>query len=386
MKGSDSMSLDRLKSGEAIWVLGFMSGTSMDGVDAALIQTDGERVLAFGPGLERPYTLEERAAIRAAMERAPSLPWGEGDETVELAALILTGAHLEAGRVLIQESGIEPALIGFHGQTIRHQPPHGDARGHTWQIGEPDSLADEFGVPVIWNLRGADMEAGGHGAPLAPAYHAALAHGLEKPLMVVNIGGVANVTFLPEHGEPFAFDCGPGNAPIDDWVRAGTGGAQLCDEDGMLAMAGTASERRVTAALSETYFALVGPKSLDRMAFTAAIAEGLSLEDGAATLTQLCAAGIAEGVGRCPAPPLRVLVTGGGRRNPAIMAALRRLLACPVEPVEVEGWRGGLLEAELFAYLAARSVRGLAYTWPSTTGVPAPTAGGDIVFPLEIGG
>jgi anhydro-N-acetylmuramic acid kinase len=286
----------------------------------------------------------------------------------------LTDYHVQAAEAL----GRPADLIGFHGQTILHQP---QCR-RTWQIGDAGSLARRLGVPVAHDFRSADVAAGGQGAPLAPVYHGALAAGLPKPLAILNIGGVANVTWIGADGGLLAFDTGPGNGPLDDWVFRHTG--QAFDRDGGLARSGHVDSDVLARLMSHAYFGLPGPKSLDRLDFGQALAEsglsGLSAADGAATLARFTVASIAAAV--FPEPPRRWLVCGGGRLNPAVMDGLRHVLTVPVEPVEAAGWNGDALEAQCFGFLAARVVSGLPLSYSTTTGVPTAMRGGRIAAPV----
>ncbi len=349
-------------------VIGLMSGTSLDGVDAALIDTDGETVFARGPTVSLPYDPALRADLRRLLDRAPDLE--ANDPALRDAEIRLTDRHLAAIRALDAPA----ELIGFHGQTILHRPQH----GHTWQIGDAGRLAAATGTSVAYDFRSADVAAGGQGAPLVPAYHAALASELEHPLLVLNIGGVANITWI-DGATLLACDTGPGNALLDDFCAQHT--VEPMDRDGRLALAGTPDAAVLAVLLADPYFARPAPKSLDRQDFAGALlaVAHLPLADGAATL----AAFTARAVAATPLPgmPARVLVTGGGRRNPAIMAALRAAFACPVAPVETAGWDGDALEAECFAFLAVRSMRGLPLSYPGTTGVPHPVTGGRIHTP-----
>jgi anhydro-N-acetylmuramic acid kinase len=351
-------------------VIGLMSGTSLDGVDAAWVETDGERIAAFGPAATLYYEDGLRAALRALLDRAADL----ADDDPEVARLgrIIADRHAEAVALL----GRGADLVGFHGQTIFHDP----GRRRTWQIGDALQLAHKARLPVAYDFRSQDVAAGGEGAPLVPLFHAALAAEMPKPLLVVNIGGVANITWLGAAGGILACDTGPGNGPLDDWVRRHTGNA--FDADGALARAGHVDAARLKALLDDPYFARPAPKSLDRLHFSARIDDimaGASAQDGAATLAAFTAAAIAAAP--VPEPPLRVLVGGGGRHNPAIMAGLCRAFAVPVEPVEAAGWDGDALEAQCFGFLAARVRRGLPLSMPSTTGVPRPMPGGRIIAP-----
>lgn len=361
--------------------VGLMSGTSLDGVDAAWVETDGERVARFGPALTLPYDDQLRADLRALLDRAAS-GVDPDDAALRDAERRLTARHVDAVAAVIAAAGARPALIGLHGQTILHRP----ARRVTWQIGDAAALAAATGIAVAHDFRGADVAAGGQGAPLAPALHAALARDLPKPVAVLNLGGVGNVTWIGAGGALLAFDTGPANGPLDDLARRATGAA--CDRDGALAQAGRAEPAVLAALLAHPYLAARPPKSLDRLDFDRAIAAAgvpaLSLEDAAATLTAFAAGCVAAAAALLPEPPRRWLVTGGGRRNPALMAALAAVLPAPVDAVESVGWDGDALEAQAFGLLAVRVARGLPLSWPGTTGVPAPWPGGRIVYPAGV--
>ncbi|HTZ71894.1 MAG TPA: anhydro-N-acetylmuramic acid kinase [Acetobacteraceae bacterium] len=350
-------------------VIGLMSGTSLDGVDAALLETDGETILAPGRAASFPYPDTLRRDLRSLLDRATRIDADDADLLAVERELTLR--HAEAVRAL----GEDADAVGFHGQTILHRP--GD--GRTWQIGDAALLARETGLPVVHDFRGADVASGGQGAPFAPAYHAALAAGMVRPLVVLNIGGVANVTFVGADGALLAWDTGPGNALLDDFCARHTGEAM--DRDGRLASAGTPHAPTLARLMEHPYFRRQPPKSLDRLDFphAAAAVEGLAVADGAATLVAFTARSAL--LGPWPAMPRRVLVTGGGRHNPAIMAALREVAPCDVMPVEAVGWRGDMLEAECFAYLAVRSLRGMPLSFPGTTGVPVPVTGGRVAHP-----
>jgi anhydro-N-acetylmuramic acid kinase len=345
--------------------LGLMSGTSLDGVDAALIETDGERVGAMGDWLTAAYPPSLRDSLRGVLG-------GRGEVAAVERAVTLF--HAEVAESLLARAGRPAvAVVGFHGHTILHRP----AERRTWQIGDGALLRQSLGIPVVNDFRGADVAAGGEGAPLVPAYHAALARDLPRPLAVLNIGGVANVTWIGADGDLLAFDTGPGNALIDDWALRHTG--RPVDADGRLAAAGMVDARAVAAFLAQDYFARRPPKSLDRDDFARAAAhlvEALSPADGAATLTALTVAAVGEAERHFPQPCRRWLVCGGGRHNPVLMAGLKARLASPVAPVEEAGWNGDALEAQAFAFLAVRSMKGLPLSWPGTTGIAAPLTGG----------
>jgi anhydro-N-acetylmuramic acid kinase len=351
--------------------IGLMSGTSLDGVDAAWLETDGVSVAAFGPVLTLPYDAVLRRDLRTILDLAPTL--APADPRLSSAVERLTDYHVRA----VEALGRPADLIGFHGQTILHQPD----RKRTWQVGDAGMLAQRLGVPVVYDFRSADVAAGGQGAPFAPVYHGALAAALPGPLAVLNIGGVANVTWIGRDNSLLAFDTGPGNGPLDDWMVRHTG--RSFDEGGALAASGHVDAEVLARLLSHPYFNLPGPKSLDRLDFAAVLGNsglsGLSPMDGAATLVQFTVASIATA--RFPEPPVRWLVCGGGRHNPVLIDGLRQSLGVPVEPVESVGWNGDALEAQCFGFLAARVAAGLPLSFPTTTGVPTPMNGGRIAHP-----
>jgi anhydro-N-acetylmuramic acid kinase len=360
--------------------LGLMSGTSMDGIDLALLVTNGRGVSQVLATDHAPWDDELRALVRRAMAAATRMDWRSRRErpgVLAEAEEAVTGAHVMAVRRFLKTTGMRPDVIGFHGQTVVHRP---EAR-LTVQLGDGQRLADALGIPVVWDMRAADVAAGGQGAPLAPAYHAALA---EKfgilPVAFVNIGGVSNVTWVGRRGRLLAFDCGPGNAPIDDWVRRMTGAS--CDVDGRLAARGRVHEERVRGVLVHPFFRQPPPKSLDRGAFTEAVAEGLSAADGAATLTAITARAIALAGEWMPEMPEYWIVCGGGRRNRALMGMLAEAVReGVVVPVESYGENGDMIEAACWGYLAVRSLLGLPLSWPETTGVPRPLSGGVLARP-----
>jgi len=358
----------------AFRALGAMSGTSLDGVDAAIIVTDGREISSFGPIAYRGYTPDERAVIGAALGK-----W-HGPE-VQAATKVVEAVHFE---VL---SGFDGAdLIGFHGQTLAHAPR---LQG-TLQVGDGAAMADQLGCPVVWDFRSADVQMGGEGAPLAPFFHHACARyaGIKEPVVFLNLGGVGNLTWVdPRVSEPqddgalLAFDTGPANAPLNDLMQARLG--KPFDENGATAAKGQVEHGALELFLAEPYFARVPPKSLDRNDFAEMIGlvKELSDADAAATLTAMCAAGVVEAMRHCPSPPTRVLVTGGGRNNPVLMQMLAVSLDCPVAPVEDIGLNGDMLEAQAFAYLAVRVALGLPTSCPGTTGVQVAVGGGTLSQP-----
>lgn len=380
--------------------LGLMSGTSLDGIDVAFLETDGEDVVQRGPAMTFPYSAEMRALLAQAISDARHMK-GRSDRAgvLGLAEREVTERHAAAVSQFLGDRGIARAsidVVGFHGQTVlhRHQAhrsitvtescavldtPHVVASAETAtvtvQLGLGDALAEMIGLPVVYDLRAADVAAGGEGAPLVPIYHRALTAALrQRPLAIVNIGGVSNVTWIGRDGRLAAFDTGPGNALIDDWVRAKTG--KQFDVGGALAAKGEVEEMVVSKYLSDPFFHALGPKSLDRNAFDLDLIAGLSLEDGAATLANLTARAIATATSLVPERPEMWVICGGGRRNKALMAMLAGLVDGAVVPAEAAGLDGDSVEAEAWAYLAVRSLKGLPITFPGTTGVPQPMTGG----------
>ncbi len=363
------------KSG-AIRSLGAMSGTSLDGVDAAVIETDGQEIFDFGPIAYRAYSEEERETLRSALGQ-----W-HGSK-VDTAAELVTRAHAE---VLSEFEEVD--LIGFHGQTLAHEPR---GRG-TLQVGDGLGLSQALGLPVVWDFRSDDVALGGEGAPLAPFFHFACAKwiGAQEPMCFLNLGGVGNLTYVdpsfdgPEApGALLAFDTGPANAPVDDLMQARLG--LPMDQDGELARGGTVETGALELFLAEPFFNRMPPKSLDRNDFSEMIdlVKELNDADAVATLTGMSAAGVVQGMEHCPKPPSRILVTGGGRKNPVLMEMLRVSLDCPVGPVEAVGLDGDMLEAQAFAYLAVRVARGLPTSGPGTTGVSALVGGGVVSSPAR---
>jgi anhydro-N-acetylmuramic acid kinase len=357
-------------SGRRMRAIGLMSGTSLDGVDAAWIETDGESIGRTGMATTLHYQDTLRADLRRLLDLAPAL--APDDPFLLDVERRLTEDHAIACAMIGQGADV----IGFHGQTILHAPE----KKFTWQIGDTGLLAARTRTKVVYDFRSADVAAGGQGAPLVPLFHAALAEKLPKPLLIVNIGGVANMTFLGAGGDILACDTGPGNGPLDDFLFRHTG--QAFDKDGALASQGLVRQDQLAMLMAHPYFSLPAPKSLDRLTFSALIAQataGLSAADGAATLAAFTVAAIAAAP--IPEPPRRVLVCGGGRKNLEIMTRLQKTFAVPVDSVEAVGWDGDALEAQCFGFLAVRSLYGLPLSLPGTTGVAAPMPGGRVAVP-----
>ena len=347
--------------------IGLMSGTSLDGIDIALIETDG---YSFVKRLDfKTYTYAE--ALRDVVRGTFGYSWDK-DGTVATAEKLITQAHIDA----VRDFGHRADVIGFHGQTIFHDPKN----KITWQIGNGPELAEAVNMNVVYDFRTADVKAGGQGAPFMPLYHQVLAKsaGVKLPCAVLNIGGVANLTWLGEgDDEVIAFDTGPGNALLDDWILQKTG--KTYDENGSAAMQGYVNEAVLAKLLVHPYFKAPAPKSLDRQDFTNEAVKGLPVNDGAATLAAFTVDSIVKGFEQFPGKPHALYVTGGGRKNHFMMRRLEERLKLPIHSVDALGWNGDSLEAEGFAYLAVRSVLGLPLSLPLTTGVPQPMRGGQLV-------
>jgi anhydro-N-acetylmuramic acid kinase len=354
-----------------------MSGTSMDGVDVALVDTDGESQVRLGPFLCRPYFDADRVLLRRALEVARQIAdRSERPGVLAEAERLITERHVEAVEAFLRANEIDRAridVIGFHGQTVLHRPEH----RLTVQIGDGHEFARRIGIPVAFDFRAPDVAAGGHGAPLVPVFHRALAEaaGIEMPAVILNLGGVANLTYLAEPGaDPLAWDTGPGNALLDDLMLKRTGAAM--DRDGRIAAVGMVNETALRELLAHTYFDLPPPKSLDRNAFSLATLQALPLADAAATLVAFTGESIAHALRQLPARPKRLIAAGGGTKNPVLIAEISRRTGLAVESAESLGWSADAMEAQAFAYLAVRSRAGLPLTFPTTTGVPRPMTGG----------
>lgn len=367
-----------------VWAVGLMTGTVLDGhIDVALIKTDGEQVSEFGAYELVPYPGHINELLQRALQDA--LAWGfQGAEPQVFADAerALTEAQSLAVRKVVEGAGLsmdQVAAVGFHGQTVLHRPPSNGHIGRTRQLGDGLQMARILKTDVVYDLRSADMAQGGQGAPLSPVYHAALLASIDagKDTVVLNLGGVANLTWQDREGSIIGFDTGPANAPINDFVRSRALGDM--DQDGALARRGTVNEALLNKQFEHPYFSLGYPKSLDRFDFGYDWVNGLSTEDGAATLTAFSATAVGKALDILPIRPKKVIVCGGGRRNPVLMDELHKRANVEVAMAESAGWRGDAIEAECFAFLAVRSLRGLPLSFPTTTGVPAPTKGGQIV-------
>lgn len=360
-----------------IRVIGLMSGTSLDGVDIALIETDGVDVYHYGRAYTVPYDDDLRDSLRSVLGLKPDTP--EHKEQIRQVEEAMTRFHADVVKDFLSAEDAPVELIGFHGHTIHHEPE----QHYTHQIGNGQLLADLTGIKVVNRFRNADVLAGGQGAPLVPVFHAALCADMEKPVAVLNIGGVANITWIGVNGEMLAFDTGPGNAPVNDWVLK-HGGMHM-DYNGKLAISGKINEQILTSLMKHKYFAQYPPKSIDRNIFNEKLEhlEGLSLADGAATATAFTAEAVAYSVSfYLPEAPKSLIVCGGGANNPTMIRFIRqRLPQVEVKTARDVGWNSDAIEAQAFAYLAARRLAGLPITFPTTTGAPEPLMGGEIFTP-----
>jgi anhydro-N-acetylmuramic acid kinase len=366
-----------------------MTGTVLDGhIDVAIIKTDGERVLEFGPYELVAYPEHINAMLERALQEA--LEWNfdsvEPDIFAEAEAA-LTEAQSNAVLRVVERAGLsvgEIGVVGFHGQTVLHRAPASGQLGATRQLGDGFQMARRAGVDVVFDLRSADIAAGGQGAPLSPIYHSALLDGIkaDENTAVLNLGGVANVTWRGRNGAIAGFDTGPANAPINDFIRSR--GLGEMDRDGEIALAGTVNESLLAERMQHPFFGQPFPKSLDRFDFGYSWVDPLQTNDGAATLTAFSAAAVGRGLDLLPVRPTRTIVCGGGRRNPALMQALERWASVEAVSADSIGWRGDAIEAECFAFLAARSLLALPISFPTTTGAPKPMTGGRIARISEL--
>ncbi|CAN7354332.1 anhydro-N-acetylmuramic acid kinase [Devosia sp. LjRoot3] len=369
---------------EPIWAVGLMTGTVLDGnIDVALLRTDGETVESFGAYTLAPYPQSIRDQLEETLSQARTWAF-EGPEPAIFAEAedALTRAQSAAVAALVKDAGLKNediGIVGFHGQSVLHRAPQPGRIGATRQLGNGKLMHDILGIPVAYDFRSADVRAGGQGAPLAALYHQALLKKIgatDGKTAVLNLGGVANVTFWDGRDQLIAFDTGPANAPINDFVKSlGLGDM---DHNGEMALRGTVDEERLAKLLTHRYLSAAYPKSLDRFDFLSTMADGLGADDGAATLTAFTCGAVGKALDLLPQRPEKLVVCGGGRHNPAIMAMLKTRAGVEAVPAEVVGWRGDAIEAECFAFLAVRVLRGLPISFPTTTGAPHPLTGGEL--------
>ena len=368
---------------QPIWAVGLMTGTVLDGnIDVALIRTDGEGVEDFGTYTLAPYPQSTRTLLERTVEAAREWNFSGPEPAIfQEAEETLTRAQSTAVRDLVEGFGLNMAdigIVGFHGQTVLHRAPPEGRLGETRQLGDGELMHTILATPVAYDFRSADMRVGGQGAPLSAAYHAALLRkaGARGETAVLNLGGVANITCWDGGERVIAFDTGPANAPLNDFVKAR--GLGEMDDDGALSGAGTVDEARLAELLKHPYLSAPYPKSLDRFDFGASMADGMDTENGAALLAAFVASAVSKALDLLPTRPKRLIVCGGGRHNPTIMAMLGPRAGVEVVPAEDEGWSGDAIEAQCFAFLAVRVSRGLPISFPSTTGVPRPMRGGQL--------
>ena len=376
---------DNNRDAKRYTVIGLMSGTSLDGVDAAVLHTDGRQQVETGAHLFRPYSADERALLAQTMQDA--LEWnfiGPPPNSFARAETMIDTAHKESVRALMKKSGLQTAdinLIGFHGQTVLHRAPKGEQKGQTLQIGNGQDIANSLEISTVYDFRTADVAVGGQGAPLAPIYHKCLIRTAESVTAVLNIGGVSNITIITPDGGLLASDCGPGNGPLDAWVSHHDLGAY--DKDGLLSLSGTPDITLLEAWMKRAFFQSAVPKSADRYDFDVLSSMGsLSAEDGAASLAMFCALGVQNTLRKYMQSVDNIVVCGGGRHNRAIMAALTQITNAMVLDSDDMGWEGDALEAQAFAYMAVRHIKGLPISFPGTTGVITPMTGGNLAIPM----
>ncbi len=369
-----------------IWAIGLMTGTVLDGnIDVALIKTDGESVETFDAYTLAPYSEATRLLLEETLRQARS--WNfEGPEPsiFKNAEEALTRAQSNAVQELVKSAGLsmdEIGVVGFHGQTVLHRAPTNERLGDTRQLGDGQLMAGILGTNVAYDFRTADVRAGGQGAPLAAIYHTALLHGVDRSSdsAILNLGGVGNITWWDGKDLVVAFDTGPANAPLNDFIK-GLGLGEM-DRDGALGASGRVDETRLERLLQHPYLTAPYPKSLDRFDFTSAMADGLDAADGAATLSAFTASAVGKALDLLPHRPKRLIVSGGGRRNPTIMAMIESRAGVQAVSADTFGWRGDAVEAECFAFLAVRTLRGLPISFPTTTGVPREQTGGRLANP-----
>ena len=368
------------------WYIGLMTGTVLDGnIDVAFLRTDGKTIGEFGYYNLVPYDEKVKDLLIKAINDAQIWNFnGPEPEIFSKTEAALTNSQAVAVQECLELSGIdknEIGAVGFHGQTILHKAPNNLSKGKTRQLGDGQTMANKLDIPVVYDFRSNDIKAGGQGAPLCPIYHAALLKkmGAAATTAILNLGGLGNLSFYSEKYGLMAFDTGPANAPVNDWIKSFNIGQM--DIGGDIAAKGTADETKIAEILENPYFEVSFPKSLDRFDFSYKIAEGMSLEDGAATLTALVGSSVGKGLDLLPIRPTQLIVSGGGRKNPTMMQEISSRANIKVESADKYNWRGDAIEAECFAFLAARTLANLPISYPKTTGVLKPMTGGVIAYP-----
>lgn len=368
------------------WAIGLMTGTALDGfADVALIKTDGIKIKELGEFCLVPYSNERRDILSKAVHEA--LIWqfkGDEPEIFAQAREVITEIYIDAIEYLISISKIKREdinYIGAHGLTVLHIPPHDGKKGKTLQLLDGHKIANATGIKCVWDFRNNDVMHGGQGAPLAPIYHAALLQyaNIEAPAAMLNLGGVANLTYWNGGNDVAAFDCGPANGPINELVELNSLGTY--DKDGALAAKGKVHQDIIDKVLSSEWFTAPYPKSLDRYDYSAKIVEGLDIYDGCATLSALVAQAISKGLDLFAERPKVLVAAGGGRKNPKLIEDIQRYANVKVVNADDINMRGDAVEAECFGFLAVRSALNLPISFPHTTGAKEPLTGGVISEP-----
>ena len=367
-----------LKNINRIISLGLMSGTSQDGIDVGIIETNGDKIYDIGPSLSFPYSDIFRKKLRKIINNAvnSSLPSNNNQVSVELSQL-----HIKAIGKLIDSLSLDnkyknPDIIGFHGHTIIHLPE----KSLTQQIGDSKYIANKLNIPVVGDFRLNDVLNGGQGAPLVPIFHKAMIQNEISPIAIINIGGISNITWIDNsNNKLIAFDMGPGNCLLDDWVVKHTD--EKYDRDGIFSYSGIVNDKWVSKMMKNNFFLKLYPKSIDRSYFTSRGLSTLNFEDGAATLISLTVKSILAGINQCPRLPKYIYLSGGGRKNKTLIRELKKNCSCEILMIDEIDWDGDMLEANAFAFLAVRTLKGFPLTYPQTTGVRTPMLGGKVFLP-----
>ena len=355
--------------------LGILSGSAIDGVDITFIKTDGVDVFETGHTITVPYEDELRQKIRSVLGLKPDTP--ENQNLLNEVEKELTQFWAEAVKDYIATYDVEVDVIGLDGHTVCNEP-----KNHfIYQLGDGELLSKLTGIKVVYNFHSADIAAGGQGAPLGVTFYNAITMQKEKPLAVVDISGISSISWIGSYGEMVSFHSGPGNAAIDEWVMKHAG--MHMDYNGKLAITGVVNEQIVSALMKHKYFAKYPPKSTHREEFKEKLEhlEGLSLEDGAATATAFVAESIAYSLLLyVPEIPKKIMVCGGGAKNPTLMRFLRQRLP-DVEVCTAEDWGQNSIAVgvQTIAFLAVRRLYYLPISFPTTTGVYEPMIGGKLV-------
>ena len=338
------------------WHIGLMTGTVLDGnIDVAFLRTDGKIIEEFGHYNLLPYDEEVKGLLIKAINEAQIWDFNGPEPAIfSKTEAALTNSQTVAVQRCIKLSGIdenEIEAVGFHGQTVLHRAPNKSSKGKTRQLGDGQTMANKLGIPVVYDFRTNDISEGGQGAPLCPIYHATLLKkiGATSTTAILNLGGLGNLSCYSEKYDLIAFDTGPANAPVNDWIKSFNLGQM--DIGGEIAARGKVDDFKLTEILNDPYFEVSFPKSLDRFDFSYKIAKGMSLEDGAAILTALVGASVGKALDLLPIRPTRLIVSGGGRKNQTMMQEISSRANIKVQTADKYNWRGDAIEAECFACL-----------------------------------